>query len=149
MYRRLAGWTSLALATNPTVSLALVSLAEHPERSGRPSGGGPVALGAPPIWFIWLVLEGLSLPWVVVGILLLCRVAAARWIAAVLAVPTALLTFMAMIAATGPFSGRDSIDVIELSAFGPIAAAGAAFCFAVGFSEFASWRGGGPSRLSS
>lgn len=143
-----AGITALLFAASPTCSLVLVSMAEAQQRHTQ-SQSGPVGVGVPSIWYIWLILLGLSLPWIIAGGMLLRRIPAARWIALVLTLPTALLT---VLACAGTIAGmnapRDSVTATNTSAFGPIASAGLLFCLTVWITECAGRPGNQPTATS-
>lgn len=98
-----------------------------------------MAFGVPPIWLIWLVLLGLSLPWIIAGVLLLRRIPAGRWIALVLTLPTALLTALTGGGAIIGMNARDPITAQNVSLFGPIALGGMLFCLTVWVTEFVCW----------
>jgi hypothetical protein len=131
-----AGISALIFSVSPSVALGLMAIAENRQRRGRPAGGGPVAVGVPPIWFIWLILLGLSIPWIVAGVLMLRRIAAGRWIALLLTLPTALLTILTSIGTIVGMNARDPMTAMNVSAFGPIALGGMLFCLTVWGTEY-------------
>jgi hypothetical protein len=134
--RGCAGIAALLFAASPSVALGLYAISEYERMRGRPGGGGPVAFGVPPIWLIWLILLGVSLPWIMAGVLLLRRIPAGRWIALVLTLPTALLTALTGSGAIIGMNARDDITAQNVSLFGPIALGGMLFCLTVWVTEY-------------
>lgn len=130
-----AGVAALLFAASPTVALGLYAISESQRMRGKPGGGGPVAVGVPPIWFIWLILLGLSLPWIIAGVLLLRRIPAGRWIALILTLPTAFLTALTGSGAIIGMNARDPITTQNVPLFGPIALGGMLFCLTVWVTE--------------
>lgn len=134
-----AGIAALLFAASPSISLALLAFAESQQHRNRPQGGGPVGFGVPPIWCIWLILLGLSLPWILAGILLLRHVSAGRWIALLLTFPTAFIAVLSGAGTLVAMQARDEMAAQNVRAFGPVACWGMVFCLIVWGVEYSFW----------
>ena len=134
-----AGITALMFAASPTISLVLLSLFEFQQHRGQPQGGGPVGFGVPPGWFIWLILLGVSVPWIVAGLLLLRGISVGRGIALLLTIPTAILTVLAGIGTLMAMNARDQFAGEHVRAFGPMAFFGMIFCLTMWVMEYSFW----------
>lgn len=133
-----AGMAALLFASSPTIALGLVAIAEFQQRQGKPTGGGPVGIGVPPIWYLWLILLLVASPWFLAGILLLRRNSIGRWIAVALTIPSALIAVLTGIGTFVGLNAHDSMTAMNVSVFSPIALGAMLFCLTVWVTECTS-----------
>jgi len=131
---RFVGVAALLFAASPSLSLALI--VGYEVLTGQRRGGGGVAVGfaVPPLWAVWLFFLMCSVPWILVGILVLRRSAWGRWMGLVLTAPTLIAAWVCAAEAAHGIGGSGGeltpIGLTDGLFFGPPALFGALFCLA-------------------